>query len=97
MVDPGIGFGKTLAHNLELIRRLDTFRSLGRPIVLGASRKRFIGEVLGQPEAKDRVIGTVATSVIGVTHDIGMVRVHDVRENVEAIRMARAILPAREG
>jgi dihydropteroate synthase len=97
MVDPGIGFGKTLAHNLELIRRLGTFRSLGRPIVLGASRKRFIGEVLGQPEAKDRVIGTVATSVIGVAHDIDMVRVHDVRENVEAIRMARAIFPAREG
>lgn len=97
MIDPGIGFGKTLAHNLELIRRLSNFRSLGRPIVLGASRKRFIGEVLGQPEAKDRVIGTVATSVIGVAHDIGMVRVHDVRENVEAIHMARAIFPARDG
>jgi dihydropteroate synthase len=53
LVDPGIGFGKTLAHNLALIRHLDSFRSLGRPVVLGASRKRFIGDVLGLPEAKD--------------------------------------------
>lgn len=97
LVDPGIGFGKTLAHNLELIRRLESFRSLGRPIVLGASRKRFIGEVLGLPEAKERVIGTVATSVIAVIHDIDIVRVHDVRENVEAIRLTRAVFPEHEG
>jgi dihydropteroate synthase len=96
LVDPGIGFGKTLAHNLELIRRLDSFRSLGRPIVLGTSRKRFIGEVLGLPEAKERVIGTVATSVIGVLHDLDIVRVHDVRENVEAIQLTRAVYPEHE-
>ena len=97
LVDPGIGFGKTLAHNLELIRRLDSFRSLGRPIVLGTSRKRFIGEVLGLPEAKERVIGTVATSVMGALHDVDIVRVHDVRENVEAIRLTRAVYPEHEG
>jgi dihydropteroate synthase len=96
MIDPGIGFGKTLAHNLELLRRIDNFRSLGRPILLGASRKRFIGEILGLPEAKERTIGTVATSVIATAHDVSMVRVHDVRENVEAIRMTRAVFPARD-
>lgn len=96
LVDPGIGFGKTLAHNLALIRHLDSFRSLGRPVVLGASRKRFIGDVLGLPEAKDRINGSAATSVIGVMADVDILRVHDVRENVEAIRVARAVFPAHD-
>ncbi len=96
LVDPGIGFGKTLAHNLALIRHLDSFRSLGRPVVLGASRKRFIGDILGLPEAKDRINGSAATSVIGVMHDVDILRVHDVRENVEAIRVARAVFPIHD-
>jgi dihydropteroate synthase len=96
MIDPGIGFGKTLTHNLQLLRRIGTFRSLGRPILLGTSRKRFIGEVLGLPEPKERTVGTAATSVIAAVQDVDMVRVHDVRENVEAIRMTRAIFPARD-
>ena len=97
MIDPGIGFGKTLTHNLELIRGLENFRSLGRPIVLGASRKRFLGDILGLPEAKERINGTVATSVIAALADVDVVRVHDVRENVEAIKVARAAFPVREG
>jgi dihydropteroate synthase len=91
LIDPGIGFGKTLQHNLELLRNLAGFRSLGRPIVLGASRKRFIGEILGLPEPKDRLIGTVATTVMGAAQGVDIVRVHDVKENAEAIRMARAV------
>ncbi len=95
LVDPGIGFGKTLAHNLALIRGLGSFRSLGRPVVLGASRKRFIGEVLGLADPPDRVHGTVATSVIAALQDVEMLRVHDVKENVQAVRLARAVFPLR--
>ncbi len=96
LIDPGIGFGKTLAHNLALVRHVDSFRSLGRPVVLGASRKRFLGDLLGLPEAKDRVNGTIATSVIGAIYNIDVLRVHDVRENVEAVRLTRAVFPAHE-
>ncbi|MCZ7662309.1 MAG: dihydropteroate synthase [Thermoleophilia bacterium] len=96
IIDPGIGFGKTLAHNLALIRHLQTFRSLGRPVLLGASRKRFIGAVLGLPEPKDRVIGTVATSVIAAMQDVDIVRVHDVAENAQAIAIARAVFPCHD-
>jgi dihydropteroate synthase len=91
LIDPGIGFGKTLQHNLELLRHLDTFRSLGRPLLLGTSRKRFIGEILGLPEPKDRTVGTVASTVLGFTQGVDIVRVHDVKENAEAVRLARAI------
>jgi dihydropteroate synthase len=96
IIDPGIGFGKTLAHNLALLRHLESFRSLGRPVLLGASRKRFIGAVLGLPEPKDRVIGTVATSVIAAMQNVDIVRVHDVAENAQAIRIARAVFPSNE-
>lgn len=96
IIDPGIGFGKTLAHNLALLRHLESFRSLGRPVLLGASRKRFIGAVLGLPEPKDRVIGTVATSVIAALQDVDIVRVHDVAENAQAIRIARAVFPSNQ-
>jgi dihydropteroate synthase len=95
LVDPGIGFGKTLAHNLALIRGLGSFRSLGRPVVLGASRKRFIGEVLGLADPPDRVYGTVATSVIAALQEVEMLRVHDVKENAQAVRLARAVFPSR--
>ena len=91
LIDPGIGFGKTLAHNLALLRDLDTFRSLGRPLVLGHSRKRFIGELLGLPDGAPRALGTAVVSALAVAHHVGIVRVHDVRENAQAIRMARAV------
>lgn len=97
LIDPGIGFGKTLAHNLTLMRGLGSLRSLGRPVVLGASRKRFIGEILGLAEPSERVHGTVATSVIGALQEVEVLRVHDVRQNAEAVRLARAVFPALEG
>ncbi len=93
LLDPGIGFGKTVRHNLLLLAHLDRVAALGRPLVLGASRKRFIGALLGA-EARERVNGTVATTVLGLARGAAVVRVHDVRPNVEALRVAAAILAA---
>ena len=92
MIDPGIGFGKTLAHNLEILDRLDEFRALGAPIVLGTSRKRFIGTVLNIPEPKDRLEGTAATVALGIRQGAGIVRVHDVGPMVKVARMTDAIV-----
>jgi len=93
LIDPGIGFGKTVAHNLALLAGLDRFAALGRPVVLGASRKRFLGAILGT-EPAERVIGTVATTVIGLMAGAHVFRVHDVKPNFEALRVALAV---REG
>ena len=93
MVDPGIGFGKTVAHNLALLDGLDRFSALGRPVLLGASRKRFLGAILGA-EPAGRAIGTVATTVIGYLAGAHVFRVHDVKPNFEALRVALAV---REG
>lgn len=90
-VDPGIGFGKTTAHNLELLRRLGELTELGVPIVLGASRKRFIGELTGVTEPRDRVAGSIAVAVDGVERGAFCVRVHDVPQTVQALRMVAAI------
>jgi dihydropteroate synthase len=91
LVDPGIGFGKTVEHNLTLLRRLDRVVSLGRPVVLGTSRKRFLGAILGS-EPGQRVIGTVATTVAGLLAGAHIFRVHDVKPNFEALRVGLAIL-----
>ena len=96
LLDPGIGFGKTAEHNLLLLKHLDRLAALGRPLVLGASRKRFIGTVLGV-EPRERVVGTVATTVLGVLAGVAVFRVHDVRPNVEALRLTRAVLSADGG
>jgi len=93
LLDPGVGFGKTVEHNLTLLRHLDRFVALGRPVVLGTSRKRFLGAILGS-EPGDRVIGTVATTVIGLLAGAHVFRVHDVKPNFEALRVALAV---REG
>lgn len=90
VLDPGIGFGKTFEQNLEVLRRLGELRSLGYPILLGTSRKSVIGNVL-HLEPKDRVEGTVATTVLGVRDGVDIVRVHDVTENLRAAKMADAI------
>jgi dihydropteroate synthase len=92
-LDPGIGFGKTVEHNLELLRRLDEIVALGRPVLVGASRKRFLGRVLGDPEAvTGPVAAGVAVAVLAYEHGASIIRAHDVREHVEALRAARAVV-----
>ncbi len=95
LLDPGIGFGKTLQHNLLLLKHLDRFVALGRPVVLGTSRKRFIGAIL-DAGPDERVMGTAATTVAAVLAGVAVVRVHDVRPNWEALQVARAIREVAE-
>ena len=90
-LDPGIGFGKTGAHNMELLRRLGELRDLGRPLVVGTSRKSFIGKVDGSP-ADQRLGGTIASSVLAATEGADVLRVHDVAEVRQALTVATAIL-----
>lgn len=92
--DPGIGFFKTLAQNLEIIARLEEIRAWGFPVLLGASRKSSIGQVLDLP-TEERLEGTLATTSIAAWHGVEMVRVHDVRANCRAAKMAGAIRAAR--
>jgi dihydropteroate synthase len=91
ILDPGIGFGKTAEHNLILLKHLDRIVALGRPVLLGTSRKRFLGAILGAEPAA-RTVGTVATTVIGALMGAAIFRVHDVRPNFEALRVTQAIL-----
>ncbi|MHB1362031.1 MAG: dihydropteroate synthase [Thermoleophilia bacterium] len=91
VLDPGIGFGKTLEHNLEIIRRLGEFLELGLPLMIGASRKRFIGMVTGEEDTEDRLPGTLAATVMAFVNGAGVFRVHDVAENVQALKVAAAI------
>lgn len=86
IIDPGIGFGKTPDQNLDIMIALDRIKNLGYPILLGTSRKSFIGKVLGLP-VEDRLEGTLATSVFGITKGVDVLRVHDVRQNKRAAIM----------
>src|SRR3954463_6018120 len=90
-LDPGIGFGKTFEHNLELLRRLDEIVALGRPVVLGPSRKGFLGRLTGRDVPADRVHATVATVVVGLERGASVFRVHDVRPVRDALLVAAAI------
>jgi dihydropteroate synthase len=90
-VDPGIGFGKTVEHNLELHRRLGELAELGRPIAFGSSRKSFIGKLTGA-QVDQRVGGTIASNVIAYANGARMLRVHDVAPIRQAITVATAIL-----
>jgi len=90
-LDPGIGFGKTAEHNLELLRRLGELRELGRPLVVGTSRKSFIGRVDGS-DAGERLGGTIASSVLAAAEGADVLRVHDVAEVGQAMAVAGAIL-----
>ncbi len=94
LLDPGIGFGKTREHNLELINRLDEIRALGYPVLLGASRKSFIGFTLDLP-ADQRLEGTAATVSVGITRGADIVRVHDVKEMARVAKMTDAIVRSR--
>ena len=90
IVDPGFGFGKTLEHNLELLRNLSSFKSLGVPILAGLSRKSMIGMALGLP-VEQRLNASIALALIAVSQGARIVRVHDVRETVEALRMYETV------
>src|SRR3954453_15025354 len=90
-LDPGIGFGKTIEHNLELLRRLDEIVAIGRPVVVGTSRKSFLGKLTGR-EPRERVAGTLATNVLALERGAEIFRVHDVRETVDALKVATATL-----
>ncbi|MFL5832470.1 MAG: dihydropteroate synthase [Solirubrobacterales bacterium] len=90
-LDPGIGFGKTAAHNMELLRRLGELRGLGRPLVIGTSRKSFIGKLDGSA-AGERLGGTIASSVLAAAEGAEVLRVHDVAEMRQALTVAAAIL-----
>jgi dihydropteroate synthase len=99
MLDPGIGFGKTAAHNLELLRRLDELAALGRPLVIGTSRKSFLGRIaadaagLAEPlDAQHRLAGTIATNVLALERGASVFRVHDVAPVREALAVAAATL-----
>ena len=91
IVDPGIGFGKTAEHNVAVLHDLARLRSLGRPILLGTSRKSTIGLILGLP-VEERLEGTLATTALGIAAGVDMLRVHDVRANVRAARVSDAIV-----
>ena len=94
MVDPGIGFGKTLEHNLELLRRLDEIVAIGRPVVIGTSRKSFLGRLTGREDPHDRVAATVATTVLALERGASVFRVHDVAPTRDALAVATATLRA---
>jgi len=91
IVDPGVGFGKTVAQNLEIVRRLCELKTLGYPILLGTSRKSFIGRTLDLPE-NERLEGTAATVALGIAAGADIIRVHDVKEMVRVARMSDAIV-----
>jgi dihydropteroate synthase len=91
ILDPGIGFGKTLRHNLEIIKRLDEFEGFQKPLLLGHSRKSFIGSLLNAAHPEDRLEGTAAVSAIGIMKGANIIRVHDVAEMVKVARVADAI------
>jgi dihydropteroate synthase len=95
-LDPGIGFGKTLEHNLELLRRLGELRELGRPLVIGTSRKSFIGKVDGSA-VEDRIGGSLASAVLAAAEGADVLRVHDVAETAQALLIASTILEPAAG
>jgi dihydropteroate synthase len=93
LLDPGFGFGKTVEHNFELLRRLDEIVALGRPVVVGISRKRSLGRILGDPEATTGPLSaSLAAAVMAYERGATVLRVHDVRETVEALTVAEATL-----
>jgi dihydropteroate synthase len=87
ILDPGLGFGKTVEQNVALVRRLDELVSLGYPVMVGASRKRFIGVLTGVERPEDRVAGTLAVHLAGVQHGARLVRAHDVAAHRQALAM----------
>ena len=91
-LDPGIGFGKTVEHNLELLRRLDEIVAIGRPVVIGTSRKSFLGKLTGDRPEDQRLSGTIATNVLALERGVTIFRVHDVAPLTDALTVAAATL-----
>lgn len=91
IIDPGIGFGKTLEHNLQILKRLKELKTLGRPIMVGTSRKSFIGKILNV-EPQERIFGTLASCVLAVRNGANILRVHDVKETFQTLKITNAIL-----
>ncbi len=92
IIDPGIGFGTTPEENLTLLRRLGALRALGRPILIGTSRKSTIGRVLGGLPASERLEGTAATVALSIAQGADIVRVHDVHEMMRVVKMSDAVV-----
>jgi dihydropteroate synthase len=90
-IDPGFGFGKTLVHNLELLRRLPELVELGFPVLVGLSRKRFLGEITGVAEPSERLGGSIAAALWAVSHGAAVVRAHDVGATVQALAVASTL------
>ena len=95
LLDPGIGFGKTLEHNLELLARLSEIVALGRPVVIGTSRKSFLGRLTGREDPAERIPGTIATNVLAYERGARVFRVHDVTPVLDALRVTAATVSAR--
>lgn len=96
VVDPGIGFGKTLAHNLLLLRNLSLFHGLGCPVLLGASRKRFIGEITDTPDAAERGVGSVAVALNALGQGIQIIRAHDITAHKQAFAIWQAMMETKD-
>ncbi len=94
-LDPGIGFGKTVEHNLELLGRLDELAAIGRPVVVGTSRKSFLGRLAGGRDESERLPGTIATNVLAFERGATVFRVHDVAEVTDALKVSAAVVGAR--
>ncbi|MCL6106235.1 MAG: dihydropteroate synthase [Actinobacteria bacterium] len=92
ILDPGIGFGKAVEHNLAILGNLSEFAALGLPLMIGVSRKRFVGAVTGEDDTAGRLPGTIAANVLARAGGAGIFRVHDVAENVQALEIAEAII-----
>jgi len=92
IIDPGIGFGKLLEHNLEILQKLDAFRCLGRPVLIGPSRKSFIGKILLDKGPQERLEGTIAACILSMLKGASIIRVHDVKEIKKAFKVALAII-----
>lgn len=95
ILDPGIGFGKRIEHNLSIMRHLDRFVALGQPVMVGASRKSFIGQVLGIEDPTQRDAGSLACAAVAVMAGVSIVRAHEIRSTVETVRLAAAVRQAR--
>ena len=92
MIDPGIGFGKNLKHNMNLIRGISIFHTLGFPILLGLSRKKFIKELSGKNDTKERIGGTIASSLYSMMQGVQTLRIHDVNELLQSIKVFKQLI-----